>query len=128
MILQWAKQIIRFGLWGLPGFITGILLNYLFVEFANINVYLSYIYVLIILSILNYFIVDRIVFKSDNKKLDVKDRFYRFTIITLSSRGLEWCLYSIIIYLFGFFYIYVQIGVSILFVVLKYFFLRSVMR
>jgi len=128
MTFNQFKQVIRFGLWGLPGFITGILLNLLFVELIQLNVYISYVYVLIILTLVNFFIVDRIVFKSKEKKNNSKKRFMHFTGITLSSRGLEWLSYSALIYFFNFFYIFVQIGVSIIFVFFKYFVLREVMR
>jgi len=122
------KKFIQFGLWGIPGFILSIILNGLFVEFFSINVYISFFYVLLIITVLNFFIVDGIVFKSNNKKLKTKNRFLLFVSVTLSSRALEWTSYSVVIYLFGFHYILVQIGVSATFVLAKFLILRKVMK
>lgn len=128
MIIKDIPKFIYFGLWGLPGFILSILLNYLFVEYLNINVYESFIYVLLIITILNFFIVDKIVFKSKDKKIESTQRFFLFVTVTLTSRALEWSSYSAVIYIFGFHYILVQIGVSITFVLFKFVVLKRIMK
>lgn len=121
-------KFIQFGLWGIPGFVLSILLNVFFVEMIDLNVYISFVYVLLIITFLNYFIVDKIVFKSDNKKIAAGNRFILFVAVTLSSRALEWSSYSAIIYFFGFHYILVQIFVSASFVLFKFLVLRKVMK
>lgn len=128
MMLSQLWQVIRFGTWGLPGFLLGIALNFSLVEFAGINVYASYVYTLIVLTLMNYFIVDKIIFKSSEKRHNSTKRFTLFTCITLTSRALEWSCYSLLIYFFEFYYILVQIVVSILFVAIKYFVLKPVMN
>jgi len=128
LTVQDIPKFIYFGLWGLPGFFLSLLLNYTFIEYFNINVYESFIYVLLIITLLNFFIVDKIVFKSKNKKIEPTQRFFLFVSITLTSRALEWSSYSAAIYLFGFHYLLVQIAVSLTFVLLKFVVLKRVMN
>lgn len=123
-------KIFRFGLWGLPGFILAILLNYLFVDIFEYNIYASYIIILLLISALNYFIVDGIIFKKkgEEKKNSPDKRIIGFLMITLSSRGAEWLTYSLIILYTDLYYILVQAGVSIFYLSLKYLLLSRVMR
>jgi len=128
--LQHLFKIFRFGLWGLPGFILAILLNYLFVDIFEYNIYASYIIILLLISALNFFIVDGIIFKikGQEKKNSPDKRIIGFLMVTLSSRGAEWLAYSLLILYTDFYYLFVQVGVNIFFLSIKYLLLSRIMR
>lgn len=117
-------NIIRMGLWGLPGILFAFLLNYIFNEFFQWNVYGSYILVTLIISGINFFIVDRVVFKGDkNKKL--QKRFVGYFSVVFSSKVGEWLSYSLLVWL-GVYYLLAQLIVSVCFLIYKFFFLKKV--
>lgn len=117
-------NIIRMGLWGLPGILFAFLLNYIFNEFFNWNVYGSYILVTLIISGINFFIVDRVVFKGDkNKKL--QKRFVGYFSVVFSSKVGEWLSYSLLVWL-GVYYLLAQLIVSVFFLIYKFIFLKKV--
>lgn len=123
-------RVIFFGLCGIPGFLLAIVLNYTLVEIFGFSFYLSYGIVLFFLTFFNYFIVDTFVFpKPDsNKELKFYKRLYSFVTVTFISRGAEWCLYSLIVYISDLYYILVQVLISILFVFIKYYFMKKIFK
>ncbi len=60
-------NIIRMGLWGIPGFIFGLFLNYLLHGIFVIDLYFSYIVVLLSVSTFNYFIIYEKVFQGEKE-------------------------------------------------------------
>lgn len=115
----------KMALWGLPGYILAFILNYGFNDIFGWNVYLSYFLVSVIVTTLNYFIIDQIVFKGD-KVRGLKERILRYLSIVYSSKIGEWLLYSLLIWVTSINYLFVQLIVSVVFVFYKYFFLKKV--
>ena len=121
-------RVLFFGISGLPGFIIAIALNYTLVDVFNLNIYGSYVIVLLFVSFMNYFIVDKFVFTNSNKEHGSFKRFSGFISVIFTSRFFEWILYSILIYLTNIYYIIVQIFVSTMFVFFKYFVLKKIFK
>lgn len=117
---------IRMGAWGLPGLALAFGLNILFVTFFNWNVYATYILVLAIVTSLNYFIIDEIVFRGD-KSRNRQQRIAGYTLIVVFSRLSEWVVYTLLIWLLGIFFLLAQLLVSLLFLVVKYFSFKKLM-
>lgn len=117
----------KMALWGIPGYILAFILNYTFNDFFNWNVYLSYFIVSIVITSLNFFIVDQIVFKGDKQK-SLKKRMIGYLSIVYSSKIGEWISYSFLIWITTLHYLVVQFIVSFVFVFYKYFYLKKVIR
>ena len=62
------KKIILFFLVGFPSYILAVVLNYYLVEFTNISILISYLLVLILQVIINFFLNLNYVFKSSSSK------------------------------------------------------------
>lgn len=123
-----VPRVIYFGISGLPGFVIAIGLNYTLVDLLNLNVYGSYIVVLIVVSLMNYFIIDKYIFPDQNKKNSTLKKFTGFAAVIVTSRVLEWMMYSLIVYHTNIYYIFIQIFVSTLFVFIKYFILKKIFK
>lgn len=112
------------GILGFPGILFAFLLNYIFNEFFHWNVYGSYILVTMIISVFNFLIVDKLVFKGDkNRKL--QKRFVGYISVVISSKVGEWLTYAFLVWL-GVYYLLAQLIVSLCFLLYKFFFLRKV--
>ena len=62
------KKIILFFLVGIPSYVLAVVLNYYLVEFTNISILISYLLVLILQVIINFFLNLNYVFKSSSSK------------------------------------------------------------
>lgn len=122
-----ALAIIRMGSWGIPGIIIGLGLNFIFVDFWDWNPYVSYLVVLALVSTLNYVIIEKIVF-SGNKIGKIQNRVLSYALTIAASRLGEWGFYSFLTGFLGFFYLHAQIIGSLLFIVLKYYMFKRIMR
>lgn len=121
-------KVLIFGISGMPGFVIAICLNYTLVDVFNLNIYGSYVIVLLFVSLINYFIVDNVVFNNRDKEHGPLKRFSGFISVIFTSRFLEWILYSIIIYLTNIYYIIIQIFVSAAFIFIKYYALKKIFK
>lgn len=118
-------NIFRMGIWGIPGIILAFILNYIFNEYFEWNVYGAYILVTLCISTLNFLIIDNIIFKQD-KSYTTRKRVYGYLIVVFSSKIGEWAMYALLIWFFNLYYLLAQLIVSMLFLIYKFFFLKKV--
>lgn len=114
-------------LWGVPGYLLAFALNYAFNDILGWDVYLAYFLVSVIVTSLNFLIVDHFVF-SGEKGRKLKDRILGYLSIVYTSKIGEWLLYSFLIWVSSIHYLIVQLIISITFVFYKYFFLKKAIR
>lgn len=112
-------------IWGIPGYLLAFALNYGFNEILVWNVYFAYFLVSIIITSLNFFIIDEFVFKGEKEK-GLKGRIAGYLSIVYSSKIGEWMLYSFLVWITPIHYLLVQLIVSCIFIFYKYFFLKKV--
>lgn len=120
-------NIIRMGLWGIPGFLIGLVLNYLLHGILDIDLYFSYVIVLLSISTINYFVINEIVFKGEKENNKGK-RVAGYGIVVFVSKVGEWLCYSLFAGIWGFNYLMVQIIVNVFFLMFKFFLLKQIMR
>jgi putative flippase GtrA len=119
------KGVSKMALWGIPGYLIAFLLNYGLNELFGWNVYFAYFIVSIVVTTLNFFIIDQIVFKGEKGK-NLSDRIGGYLSVVYSSKLGEWMLYSLLVWISSIHYLIVQFIVSAIFVFYKYFFLKKV--
>jgi len=115
----------KMALWGIPGFIIAFFLNYTFNDLFNWNVFVSYFLVSIVITSLNFFIIDQIVFKGE-KETNLRKRITGYLSIVYISKCGEWISYSGLVWLTSIHYLIIQFIVSLVFVFIKYVFLKKV--
>lgn len=125
MVKDTLTGVSKMALWGVPGYILAFALNYSFNDILGWNVYLAYFLVSVIVTSLNFLIVDHFVF-SGEKGRKLKDRILGYLSIVYSSKIGEWFLYSLLVWVSSIHYLIVQLIVSITFIFYKYFFLKKV--
>ena len=84
---------IKFLLAGFPSFIFALPLNYYFVESLEIKYEVAYFFVLLFQVTLNFLLVNKYVFISENGNR----KFPKFFIYILSIRLLDWMLYALLV-------------------------------
>lgn len=125
MVKESLSGISKMALWGIPGYVLAFGLNYAFNDLLHWNEYLSYFLVSAIVTTLNFFIIDLIVFKGDKGK-GTKARILGYLSVVYTSKIGEWLFYSALIWATSIDYLLVQLITSIVFISYKYFFLRKV--
>ena len=125
MVKDTLTGVSKMALWGVPGYVLAFALNYAFNDILGWNVYLAFFLVSVIVTSLNFLIVDHFVF-SGEKGRKLKDRILGYLSIVYSSKIGEWILYSFLIWVTSLHYLIVQLIVSFTFIFYKYFFLKKV--
>jgi putative flippase GtrA len=120
-------NVLRMGLWGLPGILLAFSLNFVLHKKLEVNIYLAYAIVISIVTALNYFVINNIVFKGKKIK-STKYRVGNYTLIVAGSKISEWALYSLIIYLSDIYFLVAQLFVSVIFVFIKYSSFKAVIK
>ncbi len=113
------KKIILFFLVGIPSYVLAVVLNYYLVEFTNISILISYLLVLILQVIINFFLNLNYVFKSSSSENTLL-KFKHFSFSIIAVRILDWSLFALIISLFDIWYIFVQTSNILVFGLMKY--------
>lgn len=114
-------------LWGIPGYLLAFALNFTFNDLLHWNVYLSYFLVSVMVTTLNFFIIDLIVFKGDKGK-SLKARILGYLSVVYTSKIGEWLFYSTLIWATAIHYLVVQLITSLVFIFYKFFFLKKAIR
>tara|TARA_B100001939_G_C16538780_1_gene445359 strand:- start:3 stop:395 length:393 start_codon:yes stop_codon:yes gene_type:complete len=114
-----VKKISLFFLVGLPSYILAVALNYYLVEFIDISVLISYLLVLILQVVINFFLNLKYVFKSNGYKSTLL-KFKHFSLSIITVRFLDWSLFALIISLFDIWYLFVQTLNILVFGLIKY--------
>ncbi|WP_338224279.1 hypothetical protein [Algoriphagus confluentis] len=127
MVKETLSGVSKMALWGIPGYLLAFGLNYGFNDLLHWNVYLSYFLVSVIVTTLNFFIIDMIVFKGDKGK-SLKVRILGYLSVVYTSKMGEWLFYSALIWATAFHYLWVQLITTFSFLVYKYFFLKKAFR
>lgn len=125
MVKETLSGISKMALWGIPGYALAFGLNYAFNDLLFWNVYLSYFLVSVMVTTLNFFIIDLLVFKGDKEK-NLKVRILGYLSVVYTSKIGEWLFYSALIWATAIHYLVVQLITSIVFIFYKYFFLKKV--
>jgi putative flippase GtrA len=125
MLKETFAGISKMAIWGIPGYVLAFALNYAFNGLFYWNVYLSYFLVSAIVTILNFFIIEQIVFKGDKGKSQ-KVRIMGYLSVVYSSKIGEWAFFSLLIWGTSIHYLLVQLITSLVFIFYKYFFLKKV--
>ncbi|WP_111672183.1 GtrA family protein [Algoriphagus litoralis] len=125
MVKETLSGISKMALWGVPGYLLAFGLNYTFNDLLHWNVYLSYFLVSVMVTTLNFFIIDQIVFKGDKGKSQ-KARILGYLSVVYTSKIGEWAFYSLLIWRTSIHYLLVQLITSLVFIFYKYFFLKKV--
>jgi len=120
-------HILKMGLWGIPGILLAFALNYAFNEILVWNVYFSYLLVLLIITSINYFVIDGIVFKG-KKSNSRQKRITAYALVVFVAKALEWGFYSSLIWTFEIHYLIVQLITSVIFLFVKFFLFKNIMR
>lgn len=120
-------QLIKFLAAGLPSFLLAVPLNYLLVKKAALPPAPVYAVVLAVQVTINFFLCRWFVFekKSDTALLT---EFGAFVAGIAFFRAADWALYTLLVSVFGFNFIAIQLLNVILFSVLKFLYSERVLR
>lgn len=127
MVKETLTGVSKMALWGVPGYLLGFGLNFAFNDLLHWNVYLSYFLVSVMVTTLNFFIIDLIVFKGDKGK-SLKVRILGYLSVVYTSKIGEWLFYSALIWATAIHYLIVQMITTFIFIVYKYFFLKNTFK
>ena len=112
---------------GLPSFALALPLNWLLVARLHWNKAAAYALVLIVQVTLNFFMCRWFVFR-ERKQTPVWTQLVQFLSGILLFRAADWALYTLLVSLFGFYFLAVQVANIVIFSVLKFKFARKVME
>lgn len=112
---------------GLPSFALALPLNWLLVARLHWNKAAAYALVLIMQVTLNFFMCRWFVFR-ERKQTPVWTQLVQFLSGILLFRAADWALYTLLVSLFGFYFLAVQVANIVIFSVLKFKFARKVME
>jgi putative flippase GtrA len=112
---------------GLPGFGLALLLNWLLVTRLHWNKSGAYALVLVVQVTLNFFMCRWFVFR-DRKHTPLWTQLIQFVSGILFFRAADWALYTLLVSVFGFYFLAVQIANVVIFALLKFQFARKVME
>lgn len=124
MVKETLIGVSKMALWGIPGYVLAFALNYAFNDLLHCNVYISYFLVSVMVTTLNFFIIDLIVFKGDKGK-SLKVKIFGYLSVVYTSKIGEWLFYSSLIWATAIHYLWVQMITTISFIVYKYLFLKK---
>ena len=110
---------------GLPAFLLAVPLNYALVELGGISKGVSYALVLVFQVSTNYFLCRWFVFARSGRAW-YRD-FAWFVSGILAIRCLDWGVYWVLVNVFGFFYLIVQLTNVAIFSVIKFVFSEKVL-
>lgn len=127
MVKDTLTGVSKMALWGVPGYILAFTLNYAFNELLLWNVYLSYFFVSVTVTTLNFFIIDLIVFEGDKDKNLLARVLGYLSVVYISKIG-EWLIYSILIWTTSIHYLIIQLIVTLAFVIFKFQLLKKVLK
>lgn len=112
---------------GLPSFILAITLNWLLVNRFNCGKAGSYALVLLLQILVNFFMCRQFVF-TNRKITPMWMQFIQFLSGILLFRLADWTIYTIAVYVFGFYFLAVQTVNILIFSVLKFKFSQKIME
>lgn len=120
-------KLIRFLLAGIPTFLVALPLNWLLVSKMGLPKLGTYACVLVTQTTVNFFICRWFVFREKEQK-PMAARFLPFIGGVLLFRAADWAVYSILVGVFGLWYLGVQIANAVIFSLLKFAFVKKVME
>ena len=113
------KKYIKFLLAGLPSASLAIPLNILLVEVGKVNKPFSYAIVIFFQILLNFFFINKYVFKNKKNKLIILS-FLKFFFGILIFRILDWFIYIQLLSLFPNIYVIIQLFNIAIFSMIKF--------
>ena len=112
---------------GLPSFVLAVPLNWLLVEYLGWYEAFAYAVVLLFQVTINFFMCRRFVF-TDRRETPMRTQFVQFMSGILIFRVADWALYTLLVNVFGLYFLAVQIANIFIFAVLKFKFSQKVME
>lgn len=120
-------KLIKFLAAGLPSFILAVPLNYLFVERLHLPKGPVYAVVLVFQVTVNFFMCRWFVFEKKSTT-SLWREFATFAAGILLFRLADWAVYYVLVNVFGFYYIAVQLANVVIFSVAKFLFSERTLR
>ena len=121
MNLKRFGKLVKFLAAGLPSFLVAVPLNWLFVDVFGMHKGLAYGIVLVFQVATNFFMLRWFVFPKESKTSLLRD-FLTFFLGIMFFRFADWCVYYLLVNVFGFYYLAVQLANVVIFATLKFFF------
>ena len=124
--LQLGK-LIAFLMAGFPSFLVAVPLNYFLVDHLGWPEPLAYALILVFQVTVNFFVCRSFVFKDRNQN-SILTQFWQFVGGILLLRVGDWALYSLLVRVFGFYYLGVQVFNILVFAIIKFKLSQKVME
>lgn len=124
---HFGLKLIKFLLAGLPSFLVALPFNWLLVEKAQLARPLSYAIVLFFQVTVNFFVCRLWVFDADRGR-SLWKQYVGFMAGIAFFRLADWGVYSLLVSVFGFYYLAVQLANIVVFSFLKFGFSKKVME
>lgn len=125
--LHRGVKLFKFLLAGLPSFLLAVPLNYALVEWVHLAKGLAYAAVLIFQVTINFFMVRFFVFERKNPR-SLLVEFGAFFAGIMLTRLADWAVYVLLVNVFGFYYLAVQLANVVIFSIVKFLFSEKVLR
>lgn len=120
-------KLLRFMIAGVPTFLVALPMNWFLVDQLELPKSGTYACVLLAQTTVNFFICRWFVFREESRK-PMLSRFIPFLAGVLFFRAADWGLYTLLVSFTGLWYLGVQLGNAVLFMLLKFAFVRRVME
>jgi len=122
-----VEKLLRFLLAGLPSFLFALPLNYLLVEYAQLNKAIAYGIVLLCQVVVNFFVCYWFVFERTSDR-PLFQQFWQFVLGIMAFRCGDWAVYSLATRYLPIHYLIIQVTNVVIFSLLKFAFARRVME
>ena len=122
-----GRKFVKFLLVGLPSFLVALPLNWFLVEKLSLNRPVSYAIVLFFQVSVNFFLCRFWVFDR-TRKTSLVVQYFSFVGAIAFFRLADWGLYALLVEVFGFYYLAVQLFNIVVFAVLKFGFSKRIME
>jgi len=119
-LIKTSYKFLIFMLAGLPGFAAAIFLNAFLVEYVKLSVPITYFFVLVIQTIINFLFCGKFAFNRKSKDFVKLNVFFKFLSAIVVFRILNWLTYYAMVNFLFVYYLEAQIINVILFSILKY--------
>lgn len=120
-------KLVKFMAAGLPSFLLAVPLNYVLVDWLALPKGPVYAGVLLFQVTVNFFMCRWFVFEK-NTTTPLWQEFATFSTGILLFRLADWCVYYVLVNVFGFYYLAVQLANVVIFSVAKFMFSERTLR
>ncbi|MGD9153440.1 MAG: hypothetical protein PVG30_07290 [Gammaproteobacteria bacterium] len=125
-LIKIGYKFFKFMLAGLPGFFAAILLNAFLVEYVKLSIPITYFFVLVIQTVINFLFCGKFAFNQKSKDFIRFGVFFKFSSSVIIFRLLNWFAYYVMVHFLFVYYLLAQFINVIFFSILKYLVLKKV--